>query len=190
MMRGMAERNARAQMAQCPSGLAQWTQTQPTSAPHMPQMAPPLHQPLPGRPATPYRQAVQPPGKTTGRGVTFDSCIEKTAPAGSPSSQDRGRPTTRGQGDSGRSISCPRAVQEKASVQPPHQEGDLPSGSMPSVPPQVAPERTQPQQGGRPKTSHHDPVQLVAKFCSVGTLSMCSGSTTNTTLPPLRRWSG
>ena len=48
MMRGTAERNARAQMAQGPSGLAQWAQTQPISALRMPQMAPPLHQPLPG----------------------------------------------------------------------------------------------------------------------------------------------
>ena len=48
MMRGAAERKAQAQMAQGPSGLAQWAQTQPMSVPHVPQMAPPLHQPLPG----------------------------------------------------------------------------------------------------------------------------------------------
>ena len=51
-------------------------------------------------------------------------------------------------------------VQGKGSVQPPCQEGDLSSRSMP--------EGTQPQQGGEPKTSHHDPMQLAAKFCSVG----------------------
>ena len=98
----------------------------------------------------------------------FDPSTEKTAPASSPSSQDGGRPTTRGQGDSGRSISHLRGVQEKASVQLPHQEGDLPSRSRPSVPSPAAPERTPPQQGGRPKTSYRDPVQLVAKFHSVG----------------------
>ena len=48
MMKGMAERNARAQMAQGPSSLAQWAQTQPMSAPRAPQMALPLCQPLPG----------------------------------------------------------------------------------------------------------------------------------------------
>ena len=111
---------------------------------------------------------VQPPGKTTGRGVTSDSCVEKTTPTGGPSSQACRRPSTRGQGDSSQSVSCPRAVQEKASVQPLHQEGDLPSGSMPSVPPPAAPERTHPQQGGWPKTSHHDPTLLVAKFHSAG----------------------
>ena len=168
MMRGAAERNARAQMAQGPGSLAQQAQTQPTSVPCAPQMVPPLRQPLPGRPATPYRQVVQPPGKTTGRGVTSDSCVDKAAPTGGQGSQDCGRPTTRGRGDSGRSVSCPRGVQEKVSVQLPHQEGDLPSGSTPSVPPPPAPERTPPQQGGRPKTSHHDPARLAAKFCSTG----------------------
>ena len=142
MLRGTAERNARAQMAQCPGGLAQQAQTQPMSAPRVPQMTPPLHQPLPGRPAMPYKQVVQPPKKSTGRGVTSNPSADKTAPMGSASSQDHGRPTTRGRGDGGRSISHPRGMQEKASVQPPHQEGDLPSGSMPGVPMPVAPERT------------------------------------------------
>ena len=53
-------------------------------------------------------------------------------------------------------------------MQPPRQEGDLPSRSTPSVPPPAAPERTPPQPGGWPRTSHHDPVQLAAKFHSVG----------------------
>ena len=101
MMRGAAERNARAQMVQGPSGLAQWAQTQPTSAPRMPQMALPLCQPLPGWPAMPYQQAVQLPGKSTGRGVASDPSTGKTAPTGGPSSQDHGRPTTRGWGDGG-----------------------------------------------------------------------------------------
>ena len=48
MMRGAAERNAQAQMMQGPRGLAQQAQTQPSSVPHAPQMAPPLRQPLPG----------------------------------------------------------------------------------------------------------------------------------------------
>ena len=59
-------------------------------------------------------------------------------------------------------------MQEKASVQPPHQEGDLSPGSMPGVPLPAAPERTQPERGGWPKTSHCDPAQLVAKFHSAG----------------------
>ena len=158
MMRGTTERQARVQFVQHPRGLVQPTQTQPPAALCTPQVVPPLCQPLPGWPATQYQQAVQPPGKSTGRGVVFDPSTEKTAPASSPSSRDHGRPTTRGQGDSGRSISHPRGVQEKASVQLPHQEDDLTSRSMPSVPPPEAPERTPSQQGGQPKTSLHDPM--------------------------------
>ena len=55
------------------------------------------------------------------------------------------------------------------SVQSPHQEGDLPSRSMPSVPPPPpAPERTQPQRGGQPRSALRDPVRLAANFCSSG----------------------
>ena len=146
-MRGAAERNAWAQMAQGPSGLAQWAQTQPTSVLHVPQMALPLCQPLPGWLATLYQQAVQLPRKPTRRGVASDPSTDKTAPAGSASSQDCGRPTTRGWGDGGQSVSHPRGggCRRRLSVQPPCQEGNFPSGSMPSVPPPAAPERTQPQ---------------------------------------------
>ena len=59
-------------------------------------------------------------------------------------------------------------MQGKVNVQPLHQEGDLPSGSTPSVPPPAAPEGTQPQHGGWPRSALHDPMQLVAKFCSSG----------------------
>ena len=100
-VRAAAERQARAQLAQCPRDLVPPAQTQPLVAPHTPQVALPLHQPPPGWPATQYQQAVQPPCKTTGRGVMFDPSTDKTAPMGSPSSQDHGRPTTRGQGDGG-----------------------------------------------------------------------------------------
>ena len=168
MLRGAAERNARAQMAQCPGGLAQWAQTQPMSAPHMSQMVPPLCHPLPGQLAMPYQQVVQLQKKSTGRGVASDPSTDKTTPTGGASSQDRGRPTTRGREDGGRSISRPRGMQEKASVQLPHQEDDLPSRSTPGIPPPAAPERTQPQWGGRSKTSHSNPAQLVAKFRSAG----------------------
>ena len=166
MLRGAAERHARAQMEQCPGGLTQRAQTQPMLAPCIPQMVPPLFQPLPGRPATPYQQVVQLPKKSTGRGVASNPSTDKTAPVGGASSQDHGRPTIKGQGDGGRSVSRLRGRQGKASVQPPHQEGDLPSGSMPSVPPPAAPEGTQPQHGGRPRSALHDPTRLAARFRS------------------------
>ena len=62
--------------------------------PQAPQMAPPLCQPLPsfpGQPATPYQQAVQPPSKSTGLGVTFDSSADKTAAPGSLDADGHGR---------------------------------------------------------------------------------------------------
>ena len=59
-------------------------------------------------------------------------------------------------------------MQGKVSAQLPCQEGNLPSRSTPGVPLPAAPERTQPQWGGRPKTSHSDPAQLAAKFRSTG----------------------
>ena len=127
-------------------------------APCTPQMAPPLCQPPPGQPATLYQQAVQPIGKSPGRGVTFDSSINKTAPAGSQSSKDCRRQGTRGWGDGGQSASHPREVQEKTSRQTPHQEGDLPSRATPNIPPTTAPESTPPQWGSQARTFPRDPT--------------------------------
>ena len=140
-------------MVQHPGSLAQQAPTPPTSMPCVPQMAPPLHQPPPGWLAMLYQQAVQLPKKPTGRGIACNLPTDKTAPVGGASSQDHGRSSTRGRGGGGRSISHPRGVQEKGSTQPPHQEGDLPSRSMPSAPPPPAPEVTQPQWGGRPRST-------------------------------------
>ena len=53
-------------------------------------------------------------------------------------------------------------------MQPPCQEGNLPSRSTPGAPPLATPKRTQPQWGGWPKASHHNPPKLAAKFCSAG----------------------
>ena len=157
-LRGTAKRIAGAQMAQHPGCLAQWTSTSPTLTPCVPQMVPPLCQPPPGQLAMPYQQAVQLPKKPMGRGVASNPPTDKTTPVGSTSSQDLGRSNTRGWGGSSRSISHPRGMQEKASAQPLHQEGDLPSGSMPSVPPPVAPEGTQSQQGGQPRSALCNPT--------------------------------
>ena len=97
-IRAAVERHTWAQLAQGPRAPVQRAQMLPTSTPCTPQMAPPLHQPPPGQPATLYQQVVQPPGKSTGRGVTFDSSVNKTAPVGRQSSEDRGRQRPRGQG--------------------------------------------------------------------------------------------
>ena len=117
----------------------------------------------------PYQQVVQPQKKPAGRGVISDTPTDKITPVGGTGSQDQGRPITRGQGDGSRSISHPKGIPGKASVQPLHQEGDLPSGSTPSVPPPPpVPERTQPQWGGWPRSALCDPVRLAANFHSSG----------------------
>ena len=67
--------------------------------PQAPQMVPSIHQPLPfsrGQPATLYQQAVQPPSKSTGLGVTFDSSTNKHAATGSQDADGHGRQSTRG----------------------------------------------------------------------------------------------
>ena len=61
-----------------------------------PQVAPPLHQPQLSQAATPYQEAVQPPGKSTGRGVTVDSPSDRAAPMARQTTQDHGRQQTRG----------------------------------------------------------------------------------------------
>ena len=115
-LRGAAEKNAGTQMAQRPGGLAQWTPTPPTSALCMPQMVLPLCQPPPGWLAMPYQQAVHPPKKPMGRGVTSDLPTDKTAPVGGAGSQDCGRSNTRGWGGGSQSVSRPRGMQQKASA--------------------------------------------------------------------------
>ena len=177
-------------MAQCPGGLAQRMPAPATSVPCTPQtalplcqpppeqpatlvpcapqMVPPLHQPPPGWLAMPYQQAVQPPKKPVGKRVAADAPTDKTTPVGDACAQDRRRPSMRGRGGSSRSVSHPRGVPGKASAQPPRQEGDLPSCSMPGVPPPPAPEGTQPQWGGRPRSALHDPARLAANFRSSG----------------------
>ena len=67
-----------------------------------PQMAPPLHQPLPSSrswPATPYQQVVQPPSKPKGRGVTFNSSANKLAAMGGQDADGHGRQRTQGGDD-------------------------------------------------------------------------------------------
>ena len=85
MITGTVERHARAQLVLGLWAPAQRAQVLPTSALRTPQMALPLHQPPPSQTAAPYQQALQPPGKSTGRGVTFDSPTDKAAPTGGQS---------------------------------------------------------------------------------------------------------
>ena len=87
--------------------------------PQVPQIAPAICQ-LPllpwGRPATPYQQVVQPPSKTLGLRVTFDSPASKPSPTGSQDIDVRGRQVGRGQDADSQPASCPRGGWERSSV--------------------------------------------------------------------------
>ena len=107
MIRSAVGRHAKVQLVLGPRAQAQQAPALPMLAPHAPQVALPLRQPQPSQAATLYQQAVQPPGKSTGRGVTFDSPSDRAAPMAGQTTQDCRRQKTRGHGDGGWSASCP-----------------------------------------------------------------------------------
>ena len=79
--------------------LDRWAQAPRALAPQAlvlcaPQVAPPIHLPLPCRPATLYQQVVQLPGRSTGLGVTFDSSADKAALTGGQDAKGHGRQST------------------------------------------------------------------------------------------------
>ena len=141
-----------------------------------PQMAPPIRQPLPfsrGWPATPYQQAVQPPSKSTGLGVTFDSSADKHAAAGGQDADGHGRQNIRGRDDNSWPASRSRGMRERSSVrttskQMPRQVGECPSGAPCNVPPASTPESTPPQYGGGARASPKDPLKNAANYKSTG----------------------
>ena len=85
-----------------PIGRGKWlkaTLSMRALVPQVPQIVPAIHQlpPLPrGRPANPYKQVVQPPIRTSGLRVTFDSSATKPAPTGSWDIDVHGRQVSRG----------------------------------------------------------------------------------------------
>ena len=145
MIRSALGRHARVQLVPGP-----WAPAQRALA--LPMLAPPLRQPRPSQAATPYQQAVQLLGKSTGRGVTFDSPSDRAAPMASQTTQDHWRQKTRGRGDAGQSASHPGGAQ----------------GATPNVPPTTTLEVTPPQRGSRAKTLHHNPALLAVRFRSGG----------------------
>ena len=143
--------------------------------PQAPQMAPPLHQPLPSsgsQPATPYQQVVQPPIKPDERGVTFDPSADKVTAVGSQDANGHRRQRTRSQDDKTRSASSGKGAHERSSVrmtgkQMLHQVSECPSGTA----------REAPRDSTLGSTSHQcssstrapkDPLRHVAHFRSQG----------------------
>ena len=88
MIKSAVGRHARVQMVVSSWAPGQHAPMPPMSVQSAPQVAPLLCQPRPSQAATPYQQAVQPLGKSTGRGVTVESPPDKAAPAASQTTQD------------------------------------------------------------------------------------------------------
>ena len=147
-----------------------------TLVPQAPQMAPPIRQSLPfprGWPATPYQQAVQPLGKSSGLGVTFDSSATKPTPTGGQDTNVHGRQGTRGQDDNSQPANHSKGVQERSSIrmtskQMPHQVSEHPSGAPRNVPPALTPESTPPQHGSGMRAQSKDPLKNVTYYKSTG----------------------
>ena len=144
--------------------------------PQVPQIAPAIHQPPPlpqGQPATLYQQVVQPPSKTSGLRVTFDSSASKPAPTGSWDSDVHGRQVSRGQDDDSRPASCSRGGQEGSSVRKtsklmPCQEGGCPTGAPRNIRSSSTPGKPLPQPGGIKKASPRDPLKNLTNYRSAG----------------------
>ena len=137
--------------------------------PWAPQMAPAICQ-LPllsqSRPATLYQQLVQPPSKTSGLGVTFDSWAYKPAPTDSQDTDVCRRQATRGRDDGRRPASHPRGGREGSSVRKtnklmPCQEGGCPAGVPHNVPPSSS-------SSGAKKASPGDPLRNISNYKSAG----------------------
>ena len=108
---------------------------------------------------------MQPPARTSGLGVTFDSSAIKPAPSGSQDTDACGRQATRGQDNCSQPASHPRGGREGSSVrktnQPmPHQEGGHPA----EVPRNVHPSST----SGAKTASTKDPLKNIANYRSTG----------------------
>ena len=140
-----------------------------------PQMVPPLCQPLPSsrsQPATPYQQAVQPPSKPKGRGVTFNSSADKLVAVGGQDADGHRRQRTQGRDDNTWPTSPAKGMCERSSVRMTSKQMLCQVSEHPSGAPHKAPT------GSTPKSTSHqcssnmrapkDPLRWVAHFRSQG----------------------
>ena len=116
---------------------------------------------------------MQPPSKSSGLGVTFDSSTTKPAPTGNQDADVHGRQGTRGRGNNSRPASRSRGVQEKSSIrmtskQMPHQVGGCPSGVPHNVPPASTPGSTPSQCSGGMRAPPKDPLKNITNYKSTG----------------------
>ena len=143
--------------------------------PQAPRMAPPLCQPLPSsrsQPATPYQQAVQPPVKPKGRGVTFDTSADKVAAVGGQDANGHRRQRTHNRDNKTQPASPGRGACERSSVrttgkQMPHQVSEHPYGTAHDAPRDSTPGSTLHQCSSSTRAPK-DPLRCVARFWSQG----------------------
>ena len=162
----------RATVPQAPMPLAPKSQAPP---PQAPQTVPPLHQPLPSsrsQLATPYQQAVQPPVKPKGRGVTFDTSTDKVAAVGGQNANSHGRPRTHNRDNKTWPTSPGRGARERSSIrttgkQMLRQVSECPSGTTHNAPRDSTPGSTSHQCSSSTRAPK-DPLRRVAQFRSQG----------------------
>ena len=143
--------------------------------PQAPQMVPPLCQPLPSsgsRPATPYQQAVQPPVKPKGRGVTFDTSTDKVAAVGGQDADGHRRQRTHNRDNKTQLTSpgrgaCKRSFIGMTGKQTPCQVSEHPSGTAHDAPRDSTPGST-PHQCSSSTRAPKDPLRHVSQFQSQG----------------------
>ena len=175
LLRAAIDRQAQAMRAtapQAPTLSAPKLQAPPLQAP---QMASPMHQPLPssgGWPATPYQQAVQPPIKPKGRGVTFNSSTDKVVAIGGQNANGHGRQRTHGQDDKTQPTSPGRGAHKRSSIrttgkQMPHQVSEHPSGAPREAPRDSTPGSTSHKCSSSTRAPKV-PLRCVARFRSQG----------------------
>ena len=129
----------RAMVPRAPMPLAPKSQV---PLPQAPQTVPPLHKPLPSSGswlATPYQQAVQPPVKPKGRGVTFDTSTDKVAAVGGQDTNGCRRQRTHDRDNKIQPTNPGRGAPKRSSVrmiskQMPCQVSECPSGAACDAP--------------------------------------------------------
>ena len=147
-----------------PIGRGEWLKaalSMRTPVPQVPQIALAICQPPPppwGRPATPCQQVVQPPIRTLGSRVTFDSSATKPAPTGRRDIDVHGRQVSRGRDDDSWPASCSRGGWE----------GGCPTGVPCNIPSSSTPGNTLPQLGGIMRASPRNPLKNLANYRSAG----------------------
>ena len=116
---------------------------------------------------------MQPPIRTSGPRVTFNSSATKPAPTCSWDTDVCGRQVSRGQDNDSRPVSHSRGGWEGSSVRKtsnpmPRQEGGCPTGVPHNIPSSSTPGKPSPQPGGIMRASPRNPLKNITYYRSAG----------------------